>query len=146
MQVLAFDNMLPADNPAWREVERADLDAVLTTTDVVTLHCPLTRETRGLIDAAALARMKPGAILINTARGGIVDEAALAAALRSGHLGGAAIDVFDHEPINKDTGQLFAGLANVILTPHVAGVTRESNARISSVTIDNVLRVLGKAA
>ena len=89
--------------------------------------------------------MKPGAILINTARGGIVDEQALADALRSGHLGGAAIDVFSSEPIDATTGEIFAGLENIILTPHVAGVTIESNERISSITAENVLRVLKEA-
>ena len=88
--------------------------------------------------------MRPGAILINTARGGIVDEPALADALRSDHLGGAAVDVFATEPITGDAGQLFNGLPNVILTPHIAGITVESNARTSAVTVDNVLRALGK--
>jgi len=118
---------------------------VLETCDVVTLHCPLTPETRGLIGARELARMKKGAILINTARGGIVDEQALADALRSGHLGGAAIDVFSTEPIDESTAAIFRNVPNLILTPHIAGVTIESNARISTVTVDNVLREL-KAA
>jgi (S)-sulfolactate dehydrogenase len=87
--------------------------------------------------------MKKGALLINAARGGVVVEADLAAALKSGHLGGAAMDVFDIEPIDAASGAVFAGVPNVILTPHVAGVTRESNARISSVTVENVMRVLG---
>lgn len=145
MHVVAHDNYLPADSAAWANAERASLDELLSTCDVITLHCPLTPETRGLIGARELARMKKGAILINTARGGIVDEQALAAALRSGHLGGAAVDVFTTEPIDESTAAIFRDVPNLILTPHIAGVTIESNARISTVTVDNVLREL-KAA
>jgi (S)-sulfolactate dehydrogenase len=145
MHIVAYDRYLPPDSPAWENAERASLDEVLEICDVVTLHCPLTPETRGLIGARELARMKKGAILINTARGGIVDEQALADALRSGHLGGAAIDVFSTEPIDESTAAIFRNVPNLILTPHIAGVTIESNARISTVTVDNVLREL-KAA
>jgi (S)-sulfolactate dehydrogenase len=141
-ETIATDAVLPGSDPAWRHTERADLAALLSRADIVTLHCPLTAQTRGLIGAEQIAAMKPGALLINTARGGIVGEAALAAALRSGHLGGAAIDVFDAEPITPETAALFAGLPNVILTPHIAGVTAESNVRISGMTVDNVLRTL----
>lgn len=142
MTVAAFDDYVPAASPAWAETTRQPLDELLAQSDIVSLHCPLTPETRHLLDARRLAGMKKGAILVNAARGGVVDEAALAAALRSGHLGGAAMDVFDVEPIDTASGARFAGLTNVILTPHVAGVTTESNARISEVTVANVLRVL----
>ena len=142
MSIVAFDDYVPASSPAWAETTRVSLDDLLRTSDVVSLHCPLTPETRHIIDAARLATMKKGALLINAARGGVVDEAALAAALKNGHLGGAAVDVFDIEPIDAKSGAAFAGVPNVILTPHVAGVTRESNARISSVTVENVMRVL----
>jgi (S)-sulfolactate dehydrogenase len=140
---LAYDEFIPADHSAWSTTEQAStLDVLLRSADVVSLHCPLTRETRNLFSAPQLAAMKPGAILINTARGGIVDETALAEALRSGHLGGAAIDVFTSEPIDTATAALFAGLPNVILTPHVAGVTVESNKRISAITAENVISSL----
>lgn len=142
MHVVAHDDYLPADDRAWAHAERATLDELLDTCDIVTLHCPLTTETRGLIGARELARMRKGAILINTARGGIVDEVALVEALRSGRLGGAALDVLATEPIDQATAGMFRGVANVILTPHVAGITLESNARISSVTVENVLREL----
>lgn len=122
-----------------------DLAELLAGADVVSLHCPLTPDTRNLIGAKQLAAMKPGTILINTARGGVVDERALSDALRSGHLGGAAVDVFTAEPITPELGALFAGIPNVILTPHIAGITVESNARTSSVTVDNVLRALAEA-
>jgi (S)-sulfolactate dehydrogenase len=116
------------------------LDDVLRTADVVTLHVPLTPETRGLLGTVKLALMKPDAILINTARGGVVDEAALAAALKSGKLGGAALDVFDDEPL--PAGSPLAGCPNLILTPHVAGVTRESNVRVSTLIADKVAAAL----
>ncbi len=146
MSVAAFDDYVPATSPAWRETTRLGLEALLATSDVVSLHCPLTPETRNLLNAQRLAGMKKGALLINAARGGVVVETDLAAALKSGHLGGAAMDVFDIEPIEPASGAVFAGVPNIILTPHVAGVTRESNARISSVTVDNVMRVLGGAS
>jgi (S)-sulfolactate dehydrogenase len=141
-QIVASDEFLLANDPAWQSAERVDLQTLLARSDIVSLHCPSTPGTRGLIGAAQIAAMKPGAVLINTARGGIVDDAALAAALRSGHLGGAAVDVFDPEPIAAGIAALYAGLTNIVLTPHIAGVTAESNVRISAITADNVLRTL----
>jgi len=132
MRAVAFDPQIPDDAAVWGEEQVAPqaLDEVLRMADVVTLHVPLTATTRGLIDAQRLATMKADAILINTARGGIVDEAALAAALKSGKLGGAALDVFTSEPL--PSGSPLADCPRLILTPHVAGVTRESNARVST--------------
>jgi (S)-sulfolactate dehydrogenase len=103
---------------------------------VLSLHVPLVDATRGLFDAARIAAMKPGAVLINTARGGIVDECALAAALKSGHLGGAAIDVFAEEPLPPSAH--FLGCPNLLLTPHIAGVSAESNERVSQVIAQQV--------
>jgi (S)-sulfolactate dehydrogenase len=138
MRVLAYDPMLPPDAPEWSEtgVGRRELDALLGEADVLSLHVPLTESTRGLVDAHRLARMKPDAILVNTARGGVVDETALAAALRDGKLGGAALDVFDDEPLRA--GSPLAGAPNLILTPHIGGVTRESNARVSSLIAERI--------
>jgi len=126
----------------WREAQASalPLEALLAEADVVTLHVPLTAGTRGMIDAAKVARMRAGAVLINTARGGIVDEVALARALRSGRLGGAALDVFEHEPL--PAGSPLAGCPNLILTPHIAGVTRESNARVSALIAEQVAAFL----
>lgn len=145
-EVIAHDEFLPAGHSAWIGIERVGLDDLLARADVVSLHCPLTPDTRGLIGAPQLAAMKPGAILINTARGGIVDEAALADALHARRIGGAALDVFETEPIDAPTAARFAGLDNILLTPHVAGVTTESNERISAITAENVMRVLNEAA
>ena len=143
MNVIAHDPLVPADDPAWGAAKSAPFETVIATADVISLHIPLTDATRHLIDANAIAAMKPEAILINTARGGIVDEAALAAALHAGKLAGAALDVFETEPLTQDQAQVFAGLGNILLTPHIAGVTHESNARVSRVTVDNVKRALG---
>lgn len=143
MAVAAYDPGIPHDAPRWQaEVQRMTFEDLLGTSHVLSLHLPLNDETRGLINADRLARMKPEAILINTARGGIVNEAALAAALREGRVAGAALDVFETEPIDAATASLFTGLQNVILTPHIAGVTLESNAYVSEVTARNVLAAL----
>jgi (S)-sulfolactate dehydrogenase len=138
MSIAAHDPFLTAEDPAWRPaygpVARVALDALIADSDVLSLHVPLTDGTRGLIDADAIARMPRGAVLINAARGGIVDEAAVVAALRSGHLGGAALDVFAREPLDGQAGAVFRDVPNLILTPHIAGVTQESNVRVSAVT------------
>ena len=143
MSVAAFDPLLPGDHPAWADALRQTLPELLSASDVVSLHVPLTDATRNMIDAAAIAGMKHGAILVNAARGGVVDEDALCAALRAGRLGGAALDVFEREPVDAAAGARFAGLPNLILTPHIAGVTDESNVRVSAVTAEAVARHLG---
>lgn len=118
---------------------RASFEQVLVESDVLTLHLPLTPETRHLIDAPALARMKPGAILINTARGGLVDPAALIAALKNGHLAGAGIDVLDTEPPSPDHPLLAADLPNLIVTPHVAWASLEAQQRLADEVMANVV-------
>jgi (S)-sulfolactate dehydrogenase len=142
MRVVATDPYLPDGHEHWNIAEKLTLEELLETCDVITIHCTLNAETRGMIAGQELARMRKGAVLINSARGGIVDEAACAAALRSGHLGGAALDVFDDEPIKAEAGKLFAGIPNVILTPHISGVTLQSNHRVSFMTVESVARVL----
>jgi (S)-sulfolactate dehydrogenase len=142
MSVGAYDPLLPEDHPAWAGALRQALPDLLSTSDVVSLHVPLTDATRNMLDATAIAGMKAGAILINAARGGVVDEGALCASLRSGQLGGAALDVFAREPVDATTGAQFADVPNLILTPHIAGVTEESNVRVSAVTAEAVARHL----
>jgi (S)-sulfolactate dehydrogenase len=142
MRVLAFDEALGADAAAYAAagVEPLPLDALVASADVISLHVPLTDGTRGLFDATRIAAMKRGAVLVNTARGGIVDEAAVAAALRSGHLGGAALDVFEVEPLGASNA--FAGCPNLLLTPHIAGVSADSNVRVSALIADKVAEAL----
>jgi (S)-sulfolactate dehydrogenase len=143
LHCLAYDPMLPAGSVELNgfSVPLLPLNDLLAKSDVVTLHLPFLPETKNLFNAATLDQMKNGACLINTARGGIVDEKALAERLRSGRLGGAAMDVFESEPA-KDLGH-FAGIENLILTPHVAGVTHESNERVSQMIADEVNRFFG---
>jgi glycerate dehydrogenase len=124
MQVIVANRPGGAAQPG-----RIDLDELLARADVVSLHCPLTPETTGLISAARLARMKSDAILINTARGALVDVAALAAALRARRLGGAAIDVLPEEPPVGGSPLFAPDLANLIVTPHMAWAARESRQR-----------------
>ena len=143
LKCLAYDPMLPGTSidVGGTAVPLVTLDALLAASDAVTLHLPLLPETRGLFSAATLNKMKQGACLINTARGGIVDEKALAERLRSGRLGGAALDVFEKEPATDLSH--FAGLSNFIATPHIAGVTSESNDRVSQMIADEVIQFLG---
>lgn len=121
---------------------RVAFDELLCASDAVTLHVPLTPDTRHLIGAAELARMKPGAVLINTARGGVVDEIALLAALQSGRLAGAALDVLGVEPPPADHPLLAAGLPNLIVTPHVAWASRQAQQRLADELIENVAAFL----
>ncbi len=142
MQVAAHDPYVPNGDPAWDGVRQLPLDALLAAADVLSLHVPLTDGTRNLIDGAALARMKPSGMLINAARGGVVDEKALAQALRDGRVGGAALDVFASEPLTAEAARGFDAAPNLILTPHIAGVTQESNARVSELIASKVLEAL----
>lgn len=146
MRVVGSDAALPPGHPVWQETGATPLalDELLAQADVVTLHVPLTPDTRHLLDASRLGRMRPGAILINTSRGGIVDEAALAQALRAGALRGAALDVFEQEPL--PAGSPLADAPNLILTPHIAGLTQEANTRVSDMVAAGVTIALDARA
>lgn len=142
MDVIAFDAMMDEAHPSFKQagVRRVALDALTANADVISLHVPLVESTRRLFDATRIRAMKKGAVLINSARGGVVDEGALAAALKAGHLGGAALDVFEAEPL--PAGGVFAGCPNLVLTPHIAGVSGESNERVSFMIAQKVLEEL----
>ncbi len=149
---IAYHDPVPPRDPAAlsRIGARAmELDALLAEADVITLHVPLIEATRNLIDSRRLGLMKPGAILVNAARGGIVDEAALAAALEAGRLGGAAVDVYSTEPPEADNPLLTvsdAAAARLILTPHIAGVSRQASRFLFDESWKNVARVLKDGA
>ena len=123
MRVVAYDPFVTKEAMAAEGVESLDLESLLANSDYVTLHCPLLDKTRGLLSRERLARMKPGSRLINCARGGLVDEAALMEALESGHLAGAALDVFEHEP---PAGSPLLQQKNIVLTPHLGASTEEA--------------------
>jgi D-3-phosphoglycerate dehydrogenase len=140
MKVAAFDPFTDPELAARLGVEMLSLDELLAAADVVTLHTPLTRETRHLIDATRLARTKPGALIVNCGRGGVVDEAALLAALESGRIAGAAIDVFETEP---PTSFELARHPRVVATPHIGAQTGEAQERIAIETATTVIAALG---
>ena len=146
MGVVAHDPYVDADDPAWSLANPLSLSDLLEISDVVSLHVPLTAETRHLIGPDQIARMQPGAVIINAARGGVLDEAALVEALGTGHLRGAALDVFEIEPLTAVAGVRFQGLRNVILTPHIAGLTTESSLRVGNMVADKVIAHLEKFA
>ncbi len=146
MAVAAHDPYVAPENSAWEGVTRLDLADLLARSDVLSVHVPLNEGTRHIIDKAAIERMKDSALLINTARGGVVDEQALAEALSAGRLGGAALDVFESEPVTGESSAHLRAVPRLILTPHIAGVTDESNILVSQVTAENVRRVLSSAA
>lgn len=139
---LYSDPLAPPDpgRDAALGVAPAPLDALLGESDLVTLHLPVTDATRNLIDAAAIARMKPGAVLVNTARGGLVDETALADALRGGHLLAAGLDVLSQEPPPRDHPLL--ALPNIVLTPHISAGTRDAFEEKLSAALGNIAHYL----
>lgn len=117
-----------------------DLDRLLERVDILSLHCPLTAKTRGMIGAAQFARMKPGALVVNTARGPVIDEAALVAALQSGKLGGAGLDTFAAEP--PDAANPLFALPNVLVTPHIAAATTDAMVRMGTIAANNIISYL----
>jgi len=143
VEVVGLDPFVPEDDAIWEHVQRADtLPELLGNADAVSLHVPLTPETHHLLDADALALLPPHAVVVDTARGGVLDEGALGEALRAGRLGGAALDVFEEEPPGADALARFSGAPNLILTPHVAGVTVESNQAVSALVATRIREVL----
>jgi len=136
MKVVAYDPFIAPEAAARMGARLVELDALWGEADVVSLHVPLTAQTRGLVDRSVLARMRKGAFLLNCARGGLVDEAALAEALASGHLGGAAFDVFDQEPPPADHPLL--KLENFICTPHLGAATEEAQSAVAIAVAEQV--------
>ena len=131
IKTVAYDPYLDKDSNVWKETKNLDLDNLLSISDIISLHIPLSKETKNLIDEKKLRLIKNSSVIINTSRGGIIHENSLAKLLKENKIGGAALDVFNEEPINKENAKKFEGLDNLILTPHIGGVTKESNERVS---------------
>jgi (S)-sulfolactate dehydrogenase len=142
MQVVGYDPQQPASAACWKETgaQCVPFEDALRAADVVSVHVPLVDGTRDLLGAAQLSFLKPHAVVINTSRGGVIDESALAEALRHGRLGGAALDVFADEPLKASSA--LAGAPNLILTPHIAGLTVQSNERVSTLVAARVTQAL----
>lgn len=139
MRVIAFDTVSDTAFDARHGIERVALDELLARSDVVSLHLPLSGETRGMVNRDFLAAMKPGAYLVNTSRGGLVIESDLAAALKSGHLAGAGLDVMNHEP--PEPGNPLLGLPNVILCPHIAGTDTQSMREMAEMAASTIVEL-----
>ncbi|WP_020653098.1 NAD(P)-dependent oxidoreductase [Massilia niastensis] len=139
MRVVAYD---PCATAVPEGIALRELDEVIASADVLSLHCPLTQQNARLINAGTLATMRDGAIVVNTARGGLIDEAALAEALRSGKLRAAGLDSFQVEPFTG--GHEFTGLQNAILTPHIAGVTADAYVGMGTGAAQNILDELAR--
>jgi len=138
MKVVGWDPLLKSAHPAWRDIERVEFDALLSEADVVSVHLPARAEWLGRLGTAALARLKPSAVLISVGGGGIVDEAAVANMLSSGQLRGAAFDSFETEPLNSEAGWVFAAVPNLVLTPRIADLTVESHLRSSAAIVAKI--------
>ena len=138
MDIMAFDPFLDKKSLAWNDVKNVSLDKLLRYSDVISIHTPLSESTRHLINSTNLNFMKKTAVIINAARGGVIDDKALSEKLRKNEIKGAALDVFETEPMDVNSGNYFHDLKNVILTPHIAGVTEESNVNVSALIADKI--------
>ena len=139
MEVAAYDPYFDEAFSAAHGIQKMELDALLRKADIVSLHVPLTEETFHLIDAKRIAQMKTGAVIINTARGGLIDEAAAAEAIRSGKLGGLGLDAFEQEPLIDSP---LKGLPHVIFTPHTGAHTSEATEKMAMMSVQNAIQVL----
>ena len=144
METVAYDPYLDKNNDVWKETKNLELENLLTISDIISLHIPLNKETSKLIDEKKLRLIKDSSVIINTARGGIIDENALAQLLKEDKIGGAALDVFNEEPLKKEYAKKFKGIDNLILTPHIGGVTKESNERVSQMIAKKIDMHLSK--
>ena len=138
MQIMAFDPFLDKKSSAWNNVENVNLEELLRNSDVISVHTPLNEGTHHLINSTNLNFMKKTAVIINAARGGVIDDKALSEKLRKNEIKGAALDVYETEPMDINSGSYFHNLKNVILTPHIAGVTEESNVNVSAMIANKI--------
>lgn len=140
MRVVAFDPALTEERAAQMQVEKVTLDELLSRADALTLHVPLIPATRGLLNETTFAKLKPGALLVNASRGGIVDESAVIPALEAGHLRGAAFDVFENEPVEAD--HPFLSRDDIIVTPHLGASTSDAQIRVGVQAAEQIIAFL----
>ncbi|MDX1468745.1 MAG: hydroxyacid dehydrogenase [Acidimicrobiia bacterium] len=141
MDVVAYDPYLTESRAAELGIALVDLEDVISRADVVSIHVPLNDETRNLVDSRVLDRMKPSSFLVNASRGGVIDEEALAAALKGSHIAGAALDVFEHEPLPADSPLRSA--PNLVMTPHLGASTAEAQVAVAAEVAEGMRLVLG---
>lgn len=142
MKVLGYDNHIEKNSSVWLKGKKVDLTTLLATSDIVTLHCPLLPETKNLISEKEFKIMKKTSVLINAARGGVVNERDCLNAINNDQIFGAALDTLAVEPISSDVKSLFSGSKNLFLTPHIAGVTEDSNKRIAEFAVEKINEIL----
>ena len=144
MKTQAYDPFINENNDLWKQTKKVELDYLLQTSDIISLHIPLTDKTYHLIDKEKLNLIKPNSVIINASRGGTIDEVELCKKLKEKKILGAALDVFEDEPLKKSKSVIFENIENLILTPHIAGVTKEANVRVSDMIANLVATHLKK--
>ena len=140
MNIVSYDPFVQSLEPEFSYVQMKSLSNLLQESDIVSLHVPLNSDTENLINESKIQLMKQGAILINTSRGEILDENAVIQGLQSGHLGGAALDVFQKEPLTQEEGQKFKNVPNLLCTPHISGLAEQGNKRVSYLIANSVIK------
>ena len=140
MNIISYDPLIKETNSEFSYIQMKSLEEIFTQSDIITLHIPLNADTKNLINKDKIQLMKKGSILINTSRGEVVDENALIASLKSHHLGGAALDVFNQEPLTKENANKFKDISNLICTPHISGLSEQANKRVSSMIANSVIK------
>ena len=140
MNIISYDPLIKETSSEFSYIQMKSLEEIFTQSDIITLHIPLNADTKNLINKDKIQLMKKGSILINTSRGEVVDENALIASLKSHHLGGAALDVFNQEPLTKENANKFKDISNLICTPHISGLSEQANKRVSSMIANSVIK------
>ena len=140
MNIISYDPLIKESSSEFSYIQMKSLEEIFTQSDIITLHIPLNADTKNLINKDKIQLMKKGSILINTSRGEVVDENAVIENLKSHHLGGAALDVFNQEPLTKENANKFKDISNLICTPHISGLSEQANKRVSSMIANSVIK------
>ena len=140
MNIISYDPLIKENSSEFSYIQMKSLEEIFAQSDIITLHIPLNADTKNLINKDKIQLMKKGSILINTSRGEVVDENAVIENLKSHHLGGAALDVFNQEPLTKENANKFKDISNLICTPHISGLSEQANKRVSSMIANSVMK------